>query len=130
MKTPRPRPLLSVPLTLALAVPALAFGILLAAPAFGATEAATAELTILHTNDTHGHLLPFRHPATARTGPGLETLPTGVELGGIARRATLVKRIRAEVEGRGVSVWLVDVGDFTDGTVFSTEYHGFADLEA
>jgi 5'-nucleotidase len=90
----------------------------------------TAALTILHTNDTHGRLLPFRYPSMARSGPGLETLPTGVELGGIARRATLVRRIGAEQAARGVPVWLVDAGDFTDGTVFSIEYHGLADLEA
>jgi 2',3'-cyclic-nucleotide 2'-phosphodiesterase (5'-nucleotidase family) len=99
--------------------------------AAGASAAAeTAALTILHTNDTHGHLLPFRYPALVHSNPGLETLPTGVELGGIARRATLARRIRAEQEARGIPVWLVDAGDFTDGTVFSLEYHGLADLEA
>ncbi len=100
-------------------------------PTGGAAPAAeTAALTILHTNDTHGHLLPFRYPSLARSGPNLETLPTGVELGGVARRAALARRIRAEQEARGIPVWLVDAGDFTDGTVFSTEYHGVADLEA
>jgi 2',3'-cyclic-nucleotide 2'-phosphodiesterase (5'-nucleotidase family) len=99
--------------------------------AAGASAAAeTAALTVLHTNDTHGRLLPFRYPSMARSGPGLETLPTGVELGGIARRATLARRISAEQNARGIPVWLVDAGDFTDGTVFSVEYHGLADLEA
>ncbi len=101
---------------------------LIAAGASAAAE--TAALTILHTNDTHGRLLPFRYPSMARSGPGLETLPTGVELGGIARRATLARRISAEQNARGIPVWLVDAGDFTDGTVFSVEYHGLADLEA
>jgi 5'-nucleotidase/UDP-sugar diphosphatase len=94
------------------------------------TAAETAALTILHTNDTHGRLMPFRYPALARSGPGLETLPTGVELGGIARRATLARRIAAEQAAAGVPVWLIDAGDFTDGTVFSLEYHGLADLDA
>ena len=99
--------------------------------AAGTSAAAeTAALTILHTNDTHGRLMPFRYPALARSGPGLETLPTGVELGGIARRATLAKRIAAEQAAAGVPVWLIDAGDFTDGTVFSVEYHGLADLDA
>jgi len=88
-------------------------------------------LTILHTNDTHGHLLPFRYPAQGLpAAPDLEGVPTGVEVGGIARRATLVRRIRAELDARGIPVWLVDAGDFTDGTAFSTEYQGRADLEA
>jgi 2',3'-cyclic-nucleotide 2'-phosphodiesterase (5'-nucleotidase family) len=93
-------------------------------------EAETAALTILHTNDTHGHLLPFRYPTLARSGPGLDTLPAGVELGGIARRATLARRIREEQSARGIPVWLVDAGDFSDGTVFSVEYKGVADLAA
>ena len=87
-------------------------------------------LTILHTNDTHGRLMPFRYPATARTTPGFETLATGAELGGIARRATLVRRVREEQAARGIPVWLVDAGDFTDGTAFSVEYGGRADLDA
>jgi 5'-nucleotidase/UDP-sugar diphosphatase len=104
--------------------------ILLCAVAMPCGAAETVALTILHTNDTHGRLMPFRYPAMARSAPGLETLPTGVELGGIARRATLAKRIREEQAARGVPVWLVDAGDFTDGTVFSIEYHGVADLDA
>ena len=94
----------------------------------GAAE--TVALTILHTNDTHGHLLPFRYPAAARSAPGLDTLPTGVELGGIARRAALAKRIHDEQAARGVPVWLVDAGDVSEGTAFSVEYHGQADVEA
>jgi 5'-nucleotidase/UDP-sugar diphosphatase len=98
-----------------------------AAPAAGADS---ASLTILHTNDTHGRLLPFRYPASASAAPGLETLPTGVELGGIARRATLAKRIREEQAAHDVPVWLVDAGDFTDGTAFTLEYGGRAEIEA
>ena len=104
--------------------------VLLSALALPAAAADTVALTILHTNDTHGHLLPFRYPAMARTAPGLDTLPTGVELGGIARRATLAKRIRDEQAAHGIPAWLVDAGDISEGSAFSVEYHGQADVEA
>ncbi len=52
------------------------------------------------------------------------------DIGGIARRAALAQKIRTEQKGRGIPVWLVDVGDFSDGTPFSTEYKGEADVAA
>lgn len=87
-------------------------------------------LTILHTNDTHGHLLPFSYPSTAAPGSTLADLPERTDIGGIARRATLVRQIREECDASGTEVWLVDAGDVCDGTPFSTEYHGDADIEA
>ena len=87
-------------------------------------------LTILHTNDTHGHLLPFSYPSIVPAGSELAGLKVRRDIGGIARRATLVKRLRAELEARGTAVWLMDAGDFSDGTPFSTEYHGEADIAA
>jgi len=96
-------------------------------PALGAAQ--QVSLTIFHTNDTHGHLLPFSYPATDE-GSELAGLKERRDIGGIARRAALVKRLRVELERRGAAVWLVDAGDFTDGTSFSTEYHGEADVEA
>jgi 5'-nucleotidase / UDP-sugar diphosphatase len=87
-------------------------------------------LTILHTNDTHGHLLPFSYPTDVSPGSLLAELSVRTNIGGIARRAGLVKKLRAELEPKGTTVWLVDVGDFTDGTPFSTEYHGEADAAA
>ena len=86
-------------------------------------------LTILHTNDTHSHLLPFSYPDAA-AGRDLQGLRTYRDIGGIARRATLAKRIRGEVQARGGATWLVDVGDFSDGTPFSMEHHGDADVAA
>jgi 5'-nucleotidase len=79
-----------------------------------------ARLTILHTNDTHGNLAPF-HPS----GKGARG-----DIGGIARRATLIRDVRTECRARGDSVLVIDAGDFCDGTSFSTEYHGEADLAA
>jgi 2',3'-cyclic-nucleotide 2'-phosphodiesterase (5'-nucleotidase family) len=86
-------------------------------------------MTILHTNDTHSHLLPFSYPAIS-ADPALAGVRIRKDIGGIARRATLVKRLRSELEGRGTTVWLIDAGDFVEGTPFSTEYHGEADIEA
>ncbi|HYK89693.1 MAG TPA: bifunctional UDP-sugar hydrolase/5'-nucleotidase [Acidobacteriota bacterium] len=89
-----------------------------------------AWLTILHTNDTHGHLLPFSYPSIAPPGSEFAALKVRRDIGGIARRATLVRRIRAELAARHITVWLMDAGDFCDGTPFSTEYHGEADIAA
>jgi 5'-nucleotidase/UDP-sugar diphosphatase len=92
-----------------------------------------AALTILHTNDTHSHLLPFSYPTAidpCSPATALPGLPGGTNIGGIARRATLVKQIRSELEAKGIPVWLVDAGDFSDGTLFSMEYRGEADVAA
>jgi 5'-nucleotidase / UDP-sugar diphosphatase len=106
------------------------FCLLFAALLPALVAAQQVSLTILHTNDTHGHLLPFSYPDIAEAGSDLSKLPVRNDIGGIARRATMVKQIKAEVEPRGGTVWRVDAGDFTDGTSFSTEYHGEADVEA
>ena len=63
----------------------------------GVASLATAQpvaLTILHSNDTHGHILPFSYPDSAGSGPELQGLRVYRDIGGIARRATLAKRIR------------------------------------
>ncbi len=89
-------------------------------------------LTILHTNDTHSHLLPFSYPAVGPIEAGADTvaLKERNNIGGIARRATLVQQVRNQVAaGRG-TVWLVDAGDFSDGTPLSIVYHGEADVAA
>lgn len=98
--------------------------------AFAQAPAGGVSLVILHTNDTHGHLLPFSYPTIVPAGSELAALPARRDIGGIARRAALVSKVRAEAAARGATVWLVDVGDFTDGTPFSTEYKGEADIEA
>ncbi len=102
-------------------------GVLLAATLAAAQP---VSLTILHTNDTHGHLQPFSYPDAAVEGRELQGLRTYKNIGGIARRATLVARIRAEQAKHGVTTWLVDAGDYSDGTPFSVEYHGEADVAA
>jgi hypothetical protein len=99
---------------------------------FGASNAALAKpgdtktFVILHTNDQHGHLLPFSYPDRVSPGDDVAQMPVRKDIGGIARRATLVKQIRA----REKNVLLFDGGDCMDGTPFSTEFLGKADYDA
>jgi 5'-nucleotidase / UDP-sugar diphosphatase len=81
---------------------------------------ARLDLTILHTNDIHGHMLPF---AYTEEGRGKLERPS---VGGAARRATLIKRLKASIRN---PVMLVDAGDvFTRGPL-TNAYEGVADVE-
>ena len=64
-------------------------------------------ITILHTNDTHSQIDPL--PANDALYPGK---------GGVARRATLVKRVRKE----NPNTLLIDAGDVFQGTPYFTFY--------
>ena len=66
-------------------------------------------ITILHTNDQHSQIDPL--PATDKTYGGK---------GGVARRATLVKRIRTE----NPNTILLDAGDVFQGTPYFNLYRG------
>ena len=66
-------------------------------------------ITILHTNDVHSHIDPF--PLTHSQYPNL---------GGIARRATLVAQIREE----NPNTLLFDAGDIFQGTPYFNFYGG------
>jgi 5'-nucleotidase / UDP-sugar diphosphatase len=87
-------------------------------------------LTILHTNDTHGRLMSFSYPTVATPGSEFADVLVRTNIGGIARRATLAKRLREELGRQGTTVWMMHAGDFSDGTPFSIEYHGEADAAA
>ena len=78
-------------------------------PAGGATR-----ITLLHTNDTHDHLDPFPAGSGRQSG-----------LGGIARRAALVKRLRKELG----NVLLIDAGDAFQGTPYFNEWKGRLDFK-
>ncbi len=78
-------------------------------------------LTILHTNDTHGHLRPYSYPDTFDSTSPLAKLAARRSIGGIARRATLIRRIRNRSAREGRRVLVIDAGDVCDGTPFSTE---------
>lgn len=66
-------------------------------------------LVVLHTNDMHSHLEPFA-----------STDPKYPNQGGMARRATLIKQIRAE----GHPTLLLDAGDVFQGTPYFNLFKG------
>ena len=84
----------------------------LVSSAFGRGRA-DVRLTILHTNDMHSRLDPFP----------LDGLPTAGK-GGMARRAALIKQIRAEAAAQGGHVLLLDCGDIWQGTPYFNFYGG------
>ena len=67
------------------------------------------QITILHTNDVHSHIDTF--PPTHSRHPNL---------GGVARRATLVGQIRNE----NPNTLLFDAGDIFQGTPYFNFYGG------
>lgn len=78
-------------------------------------------LTVLHTNDLHGHILPFAYTETGRSKE------ERASVGGAARQATLVRQLRQSSKN---PVVLADSGDtFTRGP-FTNAYEGIADVEA
>jgi len=79
------------------------------------------ELTILTTNDLHANLVPFDHPDNLK---GKAPVLKGV--GGAARRATIVNRVRAEST---CPVLLLDSGDTTYGnSKLAKAFHGAPDI--
>jgi 5'-nucleotidase len=81
---------------------------LLGAPVFGNTQKAK-RLTVLHTNDTHSQIEPLPNDGRAYAG-----------MGGMARRANLIKQIRAQEE----NVLLLDAGDMFQGTPYFNYFGG------
>ena len=73
------------------------------------TKAAAKKITILHTNDVHSHIdaFPSDHSSWAN-------------LGGLARRASLVNQIRKE----NPNTLLFDAGDIFQGTPYFNFYGG------
>lgn len=75
----------------------------------GIKDVGKVKLTILHTNDVHSRIDPF--PVSDSKYPGL---------GGFARRAEMIKQIRAEEK----NVLLFDSGDIFQGTPYFNYYGG------
>jgi 5'-nucleotidase len=66
-------------------------------------------ITVIHTNDTHSQIDPFPNDDPQYPGKG-----------GVARRATLVKRVREE----NPNTLLIDAGDSFQGTPYFNFYKG------
>src|SRR5207247_2706891 len=79
-------------------------------PALGETL-----ITILHTNDTHSQIDPVLENDKIYAGKG-----------GVARRATLVKRVRKE----NPNTLLIDAGDVLQGTPYFNFYKGEVEYKA
>lgn len=67
------------------------------------------KITILHTNDVHSHIDPF--PADDPRNPNM---------GGVARRASVIEQIRKEEK----NVLVLDAGDIFQGTPYFNYYGG------
>lgn len=77
-------------------------------------DARSYKLTILHTNDVHSRIDPFPMDGGANQG-----------LGGVAARAELIGKIRAEEE----HVLLLDAGDIFQGTPYFNFYKGEPEIK-
>lgn len=77
--------------------------------ALSCTEQEVKQITILHTNDVHSHIDPFG-PNDGRNA----------NKGGVARRATLIQKLRQE----NPNTLLLDAGDIFQGTPYFNYYGG------
>ncbi|NBL64287.1 bifunctional metallophosphatase/5'-nucleotidase [Flavobacterium sp. NST-5] len=75
---------------------------------------AQKHITILHTNDVHSHIDAFE-----------ANHPKNPNMGGVAKRATLVEKIRQE----NPNVLLLDAGDIFQGTPYFNYYGGELELK-
>lgn len=82
--------------------------------AFAATEPNITKLTILHTNDVHSRIEPFPMDGSRLQG-----------LGGVARRAAMIEKIRREEP----NVLLLDAGDIFQGTPYFNVYGGELEMK-
>jgi 5'-nucleotidase len=73
------------------------------------SAAEVKQITILHTNDVHSHIDPFPMDD-----------PRNPNMGGVARRAALIEKIRQE----NTNVLLLDAGDIFQGTPYFNYYGG------
>ena len=81
---------------------------------FGRSGQKDERLTILHTNDTHSRIEPFPSDDSRNA-----------DLGGAARRAALIEKIREESS----NVLLVDAGDVFQGTPYFNFFKGELDYK-
>ncbi|MBN2054974.1 5'-nucleotidase C-terminal domain-containing protein [bacterium] len=85
-----------------------------------ALEAITViPVTVLFFNDIHGHLQPFT----------IVQDDEKIEVGGIARLATLITRIEDDNRAAGALTYTLIAGDILQGTPMSTVFMGKPDIE-
>jgi 2',3'-cyclic-nucleotide 2'-phosphodiesterase (5'-nucleotidase family) len=87
-----------------------------------ASAAETFQLTILHTNDLHGRMRPITYERDSGYLSGKHP-----DMGGLARRATLISRLRKEIKH---PLMVVDTGDLSDGGPWSSQWWGVPEIEA
>ena len=80
----------------------------------GHVDSEIVKLTILHTNDVHSRIDPFPMDGTANQG-----------LGGAAKRANLIKRLRTQEK----NILLLDAGDIFQGTPYFNFYNGEIEMK-
>ena len=83
-------------------------------PVFAERKEDTKTISILHTNDVHSRIEPFPMDGSRYQG-----------LGGVARRSTLIQKIRQEQK----NVLLFDAGDMFQGTPYFNVFDGQVELE-
>ena len=79
----------------------------------------TPRVTILYFNDLHGHLAPFT----------IEKDGVEIEVGGIARIASIIKKIETENKAKNIKTLVLFAGDLLQGTPMSTVFNGWPDIE-
>ena len=89
-------------------------GLNLLGPSTFALNDAVSDLTILHTNDMHSRIDPFPSESGKYAG-----------LGGMARRAQLIRQIRKQTN----QVLLLDAGDIFQGTPYFNLFGGELELK-
>lgn len=102
--------------TTALSASAMVTGLALATPAQAETT-----LHLLHINDLHSRIQPinrFDSTCSAEDDAANECF------GGVARIATAVNTLRADLEADGQNVLVMDAGDQFQGSLFFTTYQG------
>jgi 2',3'-cyclic-nucleotide 2'-phosphodiesterase (5'-nucleotidase family) len=80
-----------------------------------------ARVVVLHTNDLHGQMLPYRATWIDRNDPPL--------VGGVAAIGAYVSRVRDEGDRKGFGVLLLDGGDWYQGTPEGNRTKGAAFVE-
>ena len=84
------------------------------------TTPTTLDLTILHDNDLHGHILPFAYIEEGRSKV------EQASVGGASRRATLIRDIKKHAKN---PVMVINTGDTSTRGPLINAYEGIADIE-